>query len=314
MNPLALLAGAAALLLARRRTRYAAQHVSRITRITADLDRAVLFYGQALDAQLVARTTGWAVLRLAETEVAFIRPARPGRAMRRSSPSNDLWFQHIALTVADMVSAYARLQATPGWRPISTSGPQLLPPENGGVRAFKFRDPDGHPLELLWFPPTPGQTHPSPHPPIDHTAIAVASTGRSLRFYRSPGFTVAHRTHNQGPAQDRLDGLAEARLDVTSLHPASPGTGLELLAYRPPGRSGHTIGNTDFAADVTSIVVAPAPGVPRVIKDPDGHRLLLIAAPPHPAPSLASTPAGARPHRPPAASAANARPEVACPN
>ena len=49
------------------------------------------------------------------------------------------------------------LSAAAGWRPISEGGPQLLPPSNGAVRAFKFRDPDGHPLELIWFPPGQGR-------------------------------------------------------------------------------------------------------------------------------------------------------------
>ena len=37
--------------------------------------------------------------------------------------------------------------------------PQLLPktiPNAAGIRAFYFRDPDGHPLEMLQFPPDKG--------------------------------------------------------------------------------------------------------------------------------------------------------------
>ena len=77
---------------------------------------------------------------------------------------------------------------------------------NGGVRAFKFRDPDGHPLELIWFPPGPGarrlarQAHPvPPFLGIDHSALAIASTRRSLRFYRALGLRVSDRSITTAP-------------------------------------------------------------------------------------------------------------------
>jgi hypothetical protein len=53
------------------------------------------------------------------------------------------------------------------------------------VTAFKFRDHDGHPLELLAFPegrvPGPGRTANGTGPflGVDHTAIAVRDTARS---------------------------------------------------------------------------------------------------------------------------------------
>ena len=65
----------------------------------------------------------------------------------------------------------------------------------------------------------------------------VASTPRSLGFYRALGLRVSDRSLNHGPAQARLDGLPGARVRVTGLRPASAtGPGLELLGYQPPGR------------------------------------------------------------------------------
>ena len=46
---------------------------------------------------------------------------------------------------------------------ISRNGPEALP---GGVVAFKFRGPDGHPLELIQFPwPDPRTVEESTIPP-----------------------------------------------------------------------------------------------------------------------------------------------------
>ena len=96
-------------------------------------------------------------MRLGAQDIALVQFARQGRPYPRDSRSDDLWFQHLAIVVNDMDLAYAHLSSHAGWRPISEGGPQLLPPSNGAVRAFKFRDPDGHPLELIWFPPAQGR-------------------------------------------------------------------------------------------------------------------------------------------------------------
>ncbi len=183
-----------------------------------------------------------------------------------------------------MNAAYAQLSLHSGWRPISEGGPQLLPPSNGAVRAFKFRDPDGHPLELLWFPSGrgravwhTGETR-APFLGIDHSALAVASTPRSLRFYRALGFRVSDRSFNHGPGQARLDGLAGARVRVTGLRRASTaGPGLELLGYHPPGRSARVSCPNDMRTDWVTLAVSRMTGVsPRAVRDPDGHRLVLV--------------------------------------
>src|SRR5205085_5189828 len=66
--------------------------------------------------------------------------------------SNDRWFQHVAIIVSDIDRAYQWLREHKVQH--ASPGPQLLPawnPNAGGIRAFYFRDPDGHPLEVLWF-------------------------------------------------------------------------------------------------------------------------------------------------------------------
>ena len=58
-----------------------------------------------------------------------------------------------------------------------------------GIRAFYFKDPDGHNLEVIYFPPEKGDprwqnANGKLFLGIDHTAIVVEDTTRSLKFYR----------------------------------------------------------------------------------------------------------------------------------
>jgi catechol 2,3-dioxygenase-like lactoylglutathione lyase family enzyme len=295
---------AAALLLAAgmaRRPRYRAQRILRISRVASDLGRAEAFYRDGLGFQAIARgRPGKAalaalglgdadaeevVMRLGTQDIALVRFTVPGRPYPRDSRSDDLWFQHLAIVVDDMDVAYARLCAHGEWRPISEAGPQLLPPSNGAVRAFKFRDPDGHPLELIWFPPGQGRAawqedHAAgPFLGIDHSALSVASTRRSLRFYRALGLRVSNRSLNRGPAQARLDGLPDARVRVTGVRPASVSAGprLELLSYHPPGRPDRMTHPNDLATDWVTLAVRRSPGgAPCAVRDPDGHLLVLV--------------------------------------
>jgi catechol 2,3-dioxygenase-like lactoylglutathione lyase family enzyme len=274
-----------------------AQRILRVSRVVFDLDRAQNFYRDALGFSVVSRGRAdpqtlaalgvgdaeECVLRLGEQHIALLQFAAPGRRTPRDSRSDDLWFQHLAIVVSDMDAAYAHLSTRAGWFPISQGGPQLLPPADGSVRAFKFRDPDGHPLELIWFPPGQGravwhQTVPSGvFLGIDHSALAVASTPRSLRFYRALGLSVSDRSLNRGPAQARLDAVAGVRVRVTGLRPASAtGPGLELLCYRRPGRPAARIQPNDEVTDWVTLAVASPPGVPLALRDPDGHRLVLV--------------------------------------
>ena len=82
-----------------------------------------------------------------------------GRPYPPDSTSTDLWFQHMAIIVNDMRDAYQRVMANRRFRPISRHGPVRLPGNSGAVTAFKFRDHDGHPLELLAFPEDVSRQH-----------------------------------------------------------------------------------------------------------------------------------------------------------
>jgi catechol 2,3-dioxygenase-like lactoylglutathione lyase family enzyme len=271
--------------------------VQRVSRVVADLDRAAAFYVDGLGFAMVARrrcdtaTTAAlgiagdadeAVLRLGEQDIALVRCAVPGRAYPADSRSDDLWFQHLAIVVADIDRAHAHLAGCSGWTAISTGGPQTLPPANGGVRAFKFRDRDSHPLELIWFPPGQGRPVWQGRPAdrlflgIDHSALAVSADDSSLRFYGGLGFRTSSQSLNHGPAQDRLDGLTGCRLRVSGLRPDSTeGMGLELLAYQPPGRPAAAASACDIVTDWVTLEVRPPPAQPVALRDPDGHRLLL---------------------------------------
>jgi catechol 2,3-dioxygenase-like lactoylglutathione lyase family enzyme len=115
----------------------------------------------------------------------------------------------------------------PDWNPVA-----------GGIRAFYFFDPDGHPLEILEFPPGKGAARWQRDEPlflgIDHTAIVVGDTDESLRFYRDAlGLAVTGESENWGSEQERLNAVFGARLRITSLR-APVGPGIELLEYLAP--------------------------------------------------------------------------------
>ncbi len=290
---LALLAGV--LVAAMHGRRASSRRIVRISRVVADLDRAEAFYRDGLGFRRVARgpgetalpsllglpgaTTEEAVLRLGAEEIALVRFDPPGARYPADSRSDDLWFQHLAIVVDDMAAAFQHL-ATQSPRPISTNGPERLPPRNGSVVAFKFRDPDGHPLELIEFPPGQGRpvwheragTRPGPFLGIDHSALAAAATARSLRFYRRLGLRVAARSLNDSAAQSRLDGVPGAQVRVTGLRfPAPTGPGLELLCYTPPGRPAPLAAANAAVTDWVTLSGRRA----EVRRDPDGHIMLL---------------------------------------
>jgi catechol 2,3-dioxygenase-like lactoylglutathione lyase family enzyme len=180
-------------------------------------------------------------LRLGDEYLQLTEYLTPkGRPVPPDSRSNDRWFQHVAIIVSDMDQAYARLCRFKVQH--ASTGPQLLPkmiPNAAGVRAFYFKDPDGHPLEVLQFPSDKGD--PKWHRPgsrlflgIDHTAIVVRSTRNSLAFYRDVlGFRVAGESMNFGTEQEHLNNVRGARLHITSLR-ASRGPGIEFLEYLSP--------------------------------------------------------------------------------
>lgn len=308
-----------------------AREVRAFVLTVADLDRSVAFYEQALGfARIAERTTTdpaldavtgvpgtrlrTATLRLGDESVELDQYlAPPGRAIPADSRAVDLWFQHFAIVVSDMDRAHAHLSRF-GVETISTA-PQTLPEWNiaaAGVRAYKFRDPDGHPLELLFLPP--GKGNPKWQSPtdrlflgIDHSAITVTDTARSTDFYRGLlGLHVLGGSLNSGPTQEQLDDTPGAVVQVTGLHPASAdGPGVELLQYLTPGAGrpfpadaraddlvhARTVIETDdlepLAARLrqarvpfVSTGVVRLPGHPYrrqlLVRDPDGHAVLLV--------------------------------------
>jgi choline dehydrogenase-like flavoprotein len=166
--------------------------------------------------------------------------APQGRPIPVDSHSNDRWFQHIAIIVNDMDRAYTWLRQHKVQH--ASTGPQRLPdwnPNAGGIQAFYFKDPDWHALEILQFPD--GKGDPKWHRKsdklflgIDHTAIVVADTDTSLKFYRGIlGLRIAGTSENYGTEQEHLNNVFGARLRITSLH-AAEGPGIEFLEYLAP--------------------------------------------------------------------------------
>ena len=141
---------------------------------------------------------------------------------------------------------------------------------------------------------------------IDHTAIVVTDTEKSLRFYRDTlGMKVVGESENYGIEQERLNNVFGARLRITGLR-ATAGPAIEFLEYLAP-RDGrpypadskandiwhwqiHAIThNLDDAFNIlgpgkTTSVSSGLVALPDkilgfnkglLIRDPDGHALLL---------------------------------------
>jgi len=222
------------------------------------MDRSIDFYSKVLTFEKISdrETDGEEVehlfgvfgahVRLVEMKLGdesiqlaqFVAPR--GRPIPVDSKSNDLWFQHIAIIVSDMDRAYAILRQNKV--EYASSAPQRLPDWNknaGGIRAFYFKDPDEHPVEILWFPE--GKGDPKWHRlsdrlflGIDHTAITVSDTNASLKFYRDLlGLRVAGESENYGTEQEHLNNVFGAHLRITALR-APVGPGIELLEYLSP--------------------------------------------------------------------------------
>lgn len=258
--------------------------VDRIERLilnTADLRAACAFYVEALGFSRCdeADGAGAATLELGAQRIEFRQVGE--RAYPQPWSANDPWFQHFAVVVADMDAAYSRVEAS-GGRPISRRGPRRLPASTGGVTAYKFRDPEGHPLELSWLPNAAAWTAAAAADPgavflgIDHTALAVADLETSVAFYRNLGLSEGERFLNRGPEQDDLDGLSGVVLDIATLYPAGGGPHIELLHYRSP-RPGaaEALGPLSLASTTTQFA-APAVVAPVDLLDPDRHRLRAI--------------------------------------
>ena len=188
-------------------------------------------------------------LRLGGEQIELTEYLAPrGRPIPADARSNDRWFQHIAIITSDMERAYQWLRKHRVEH--ASTGPQRLPDWNknaGGIKAFYFKDPDGHALEILQFPvgkgdpkwqqlaqQTTDQEGKRLFLGIDHTAIVVSDTEASLKFYRDVlGLRVAGESENYGSEQERLNNVFGTRLRITAVR-AAQGPGLEFLEYLTP--------------------------------------------------------------------------------
>jgi catechol 2,3-dioxygenase-like lactoylglutathione lyase family enzyme len=297
----------------------------------SDMDRSVDFYSRILSFQKLSdvevagedyeRLEGLFGVRMRIVRMQlgdeFIELteylAPKGRPVPVDSRSNDRWFQHIAIITSDMEKAYAWLRQNKVEH--ASTGPQRLPDWNknaAGIKAFYFKDPDKHALEILQFPDGKGaekwHSKSSLFLGIDHTAIVVSNTEASLKFYQDTlGLRVAGTSENYGTEQEHLNNVFGARLRITSLRAAGGGPGVEFLEYLAP-RDGRTfpadgrandlfhwqtslvIGSVDGAAqnllNGKYLFVSPRPvavnndqlGFSRglLVRDPDGHVMALI--------------------------------------
>lgn len=218
-------------------------------------------------------------LRLGGQRVDLDTYTVPGRPYPADSTAADLCFQHLALVTDDAAAAWKRVAAL-GAIPISAHAPVMLPPSTGVAAAFKFRDPEGHPLELLQFPQDGldgrGCWTGTGLLGIDHSALSVSDAASSRRFYEGLGLSVARPTLNSGPAQSDLDGLGacDVEVDVVPMLPHRNTPHVELLGYRRNiGRHAQPPAANDIAA--TRIVWAADRDT--LLRDPDGHLLQCCA-------------------------------------
>jgi catechol 2,3-dioxygenase-like lactoylglutathione lyase family enzyme len=297
----------------------------------SDMDRALEFYSKVLTFEKVSDVEVWGPeyedlqglfgvrmrvvrMKLGDEFIELTDYLAPeGRPIPVDSRSNDRWFQHIAIVVNDMEKAYQRLREFKVQH--ASTGPQRIPDWNkaaAGIKAFYFRDPDNHNLEIIYFPP--GKGDPRWQKPtdelflgIDHTAIVVSSTEASLKFYRDLlGMKIAGESENYGTEQEHLNNVFGAHLHISALR-ASTGPGIEFLEYLTPRdgrptpvdtRSNDLIHwqTTLIANDAQAIaqrlrtdgVIWVSPSVTEIpegklgfkkgfiVRDPDGHAMRLI--------------------------------------
>jgi catechol 2,3-dioxygenase-like lactoylglutathione lyase family enzyme len=297
----------------------------------ADMSRAVDFYTSVLsfekvsdvevsgrEYELLSGVFGARMrvvrLRLGDEAIELTEFLAPkGRPVPADMRPNDRAFQHIAIIVSDMEKAYARLRQA-GVEHAST-GPQTLPEWNAnaaGISAFYFRDPDRHFLEILHFPPGKGlekwQRSDRLFLGIDHTAIVVEDTDRTLRFYRDVlQMNLVGGSENYDIEQERLNNVFGARLRITTLR-ATEGAGIELLEYvaprdgkpapldlrandvahwqttlvtRTPERIFDLLRLRVFSLVSPATVALPSPslgfGRGVLVRDPDGHAMRLVS-------------------------------------
>lgn len=313
-------------------TTAAVVRVDAVGMTVSDMDRSVDFFSRVLSFEKVSdvEVTGEDYehlqglfgirmrvvrMRLGDEFIILTEYLAPrGRPIPVDSRSNDRWFQHVAIITSDMERAYAWLRRNKVEH--ASTGPQRLPDWNknaGGIKAFYFRDPDGHNLEILQFPTGKGdpkwqRASDKLFLGVDHTAIVVADTETSLKFYRDVlAMRVVGESENYGTEQEHLNNVFGARLRITALRASDGGPGIEFLEYLAP-RNGRpfpaevrandlvhwqttlTVNNADAAAlnlrsNRSTFVSSGLVKLERddlgfttglLVRDPDGHVMQII--------------------------------------
>jgi catechol 2,3-dioxygenase-like lactoylglutathione lyase family enzyme len=295
----------------------------------SDMDQAIAFYSQVLSFKKVSdvevlgteyeQLQGLFGVRMRVVKLqlgeeileltAYLTPK--GKPIPIDSRSHDRWFQHIAIVVNDIDKAYQHLRKYKVQH--TSTAPQRIPDWNkaaAGIRAFYFKDLDGHNLELIYFPP--GKGNPKWQKStnqlflgIDHTAIVVSNTANSLSFYRDLlGLKVAGEGMNYGTEQAHLNNVERARLHISGLR-APTGVGVEFLEYLEP-RDGRALPANarpnDLLSWQTTLVVDDVKAIAQrmkrsqlvssdvvtipgqtlgfkrglLVRDPDGHVMRLV--------------------------------------
>lgn len=239
-----------------------AKSVSEVTVTVSDINKVLPFYTEVLPFKVLDTFSMGAqtamrlynlpfnqaavkMVRLKLGEQTFVLQefsnANHQNEIPEDSKSNDLWFQHIAMVVSDMDKAYEILRKSRVTH-ISTS-PQTLPgyiAAAAGIKAFYFKDPDGHNLEIIYFPPGKGnpkwqKSNAAIFLGIDHSAIGISDTPKQQAFYEMLGLKLAGKSENYGSEQEHLNQIFGARLEISSFM-AQQGIGIEFLEYiAPPG-------------------------------------------------------------------------------
>ena len=224
----------------------------------ANLEQSEKFYTEVLSCQKIAETEVWGedweklqgvfglrmrvvMMQLGDEVISLMEYLTPqGRPIPVDSRSNDRIFQHLAIVVTDMDRAYEHLRQHKVKH--SSTNPRQLPEWNkklGGVKAFYFKDPDGHNLELIQFPPDKAddkwlQETDRLFMGIDHSAVVVKDAEASFALYRDRlNLKLMLQAQNYGTEYEHISCIFGARVQVNSMQPAL-GIGFELLEYISP--------------------------------------------------------------------------------
>ena len=240
------------------------------------LQRAIDFYTKVLTFELVSQSevvdegarSRIARLRLGREAIDLVEHVAPrGRPLPADARSNDRWFQHIAIIVNDIDQAHLWLKRHGVER--TSPEPQRLPdwnPNAGGIWAFYFKDPDGHALEILQFPPDKGAARwQAPNDKvflgIDHTAIVVGDTDASLRLYRD-GRRAQREPRPRAGAVERGHRRPASHHDAARCRrPRDRAARIRRAAHRPGAAGGYSPDRSHRVANAADRVLAVSPHV-----------------------------------------------------